>query len=99
MNLGGTAAAAVPDLTRAQKKHAHFRCGNVSGNHKRIPGRLCRPTELTAKASGMTDEENLADVDLHPQRGSKGPQPIRPETCARKEVFYGDAIARSAHND
>lgn len=95
--LGAHGGGRGPDLTRAQKKHAHSdtEMFQVIGNG--IPGTVMPANGTNGQGVGMTDEEIWQIVTYIRSVEVKAPARPAGNAAHGKELFYGDANCLLCH--
>ena len=95
--LGAKGGGRGPDLTRAQKKHAHNDAEMFQIISTGIPGTAMPANGTNGQGVGMTDEEIWQIITyLHSQEVSASGKP--PGNAAHgKELFFGDANCSLCH--
>lgn len=95
--LGAHGGGRGPDLTRAQKKHAHSDAELFQVISNGIPGTVMPANGTNGQGVGMTDEEiwqiitYIRSVEVKAQAVSAG------SAAHGKELFYGDANCSLCH--
>jgi cytochrome c oxidase cbb3-type subunit 3 len=95
--LGARGGGRGPDLTRAQKKHAHSDAEMFQVISNGIPGTVMPANGTNGQGVGMTDEEIWQIITYIRSVEVKAPaQPIG-NAAKGKELFYGDANCSLCH--
>src|SRR6266496_4756302 len=95
--LGAHGGGRGPDLTRAQKKHAHSDAEMFQIISNGIPGTAMPANGTNGQGVGMTDEEIWQIVTYIRQQEVKAPaQPIG-NASHGKNLFFGDANCSLCH--
>src|SRR5215475_359531 len=95
--LGAKGGGRGPDLTRAQKKHAHNDAEMFQIISAGIPGTAMPANGTNGQGVGMTEEEIWQIITyIHSQEASASGKP--PGNAAQgKELFFGDANCSLCH--
>ena len=95
--LGAKGGGRGPDLTRAQKKHAHNDAEMFQIISNGIPGTAMPANGTNGQGVGMTDEEIWQIITyIHSQEVTASSKPIG-NAAAGKELFFGDANCSLCH--
>jgi len=95
--LGAKGGGRGPDLTRAQKKHAHNDAEMFQIISAGIPGTAMPANGTNGQGVGMTDEEIWQIITyLHSQEASASSKPLG-NAAQGKELFFGDANCSLCH--
>ena len=95
--LGAKGGGRGPDLTRAQKKHAHNDAEVFQIISNGIPGTAMPANGTNGQGVGMTDEEIWQIITyLHSQEVSAASKPLG-NVAHGKELFFGDANCSLCH--
>jgi cytochrome c oxidase cbb3-type subunit III len=95
--LGAKGGGRGPDLTRAQKKHAHDDAEMFQIISNGIPGTAMPANGTNGQGVGMTDEEIWQIITyLHSQEASASGKPLG-NSGHGKELFFGDANCSLCH--
>jgi cytochrome c oxidase cbb3-type subunit III len=95
--LGAHGGGRGPDLTRAQKKHAHSDAGLFQVISNGIPGTVMPANGTNGQGVGMTDEEIWQIVAYIRSVEVKAPAKPPGSAAHGKELFYGDANCSLCH--
>ncbi len=88
--LGGRGGGRGPDLTRAQKKHAHSDAEMFQIISNGIPGTAMPANGTNGQGVGMTDEEIWQIITYIRSQEVKAPAQQIGNVGHGKELFYGD---------
>ena len=95
--LGAKGGGRGPDLTRAQKKHAHNDAEMFQIISNGIPGTAMPANGTNGQGVGMTDEEIWQIITyIHSQEVSASSKPLG-NAVPGKELFFGDANCSLCH--
>jgi cytochrome c oxidase cbb3-type subunit III len=95
--LGAKGGGRGPDLTRAQKKHAHNDGEMFQIISNGIPGTAMPANGTNGQGVGMTDEEIWQIITyIHSQEVSASGKPLG-NAAHGKELFFGDANCSLCH--
>ena len=95
--LGAKGGGRGPDLTRAQKKHAHNDAEMFQIISTGIPGTAMPANGTNGQGVGMTDEEIWQIITyLHSQEASASSK-LLGNAAQGKELFFGDANCSLCH--
>jgi len=95
--LGARGGGRGPDLTRAQKKHAHSDAEMFQVISNGIPGTAMPANGTNGQGVGMTDEEIWQIITyIRSVEVKAGAKPLGNPTHG-KELFYGDANCSLCH--
>jgi cytochrome c oxidase cbb3-type subunit III len=95
--LGARGGGRGPDLTRAQKKHAHSDAEMFQVISNGIPGTAMPANGTNGQGVGMTDEEIWQIVTYVRSLEMKTPAKALGNPAHGKELFYGDANCSLCH--
>ena len=95
--LGAHGGGRGPDLTRAQKKHAHSDAELFQVISNGIPGTVMPANGTNGQGVGMTDEEIWQIITYIRSVEVKAPATPVGNAAQGKEVFYGDANCSLCH--
>jgi cytochrome c oxidase cbb3-type subunit 3 len=95
--LGARGGGRGPDLTRAQKKHAHSDTEMYQVISNGIPGTVMPGNGTNGQGVGMTDEEIWQIVTYIRSVEVKAPAKPLGSAAHGKELFYGDANCSLCH--
>ena len=95
--LGAHGGGRGPDLTRAQKKHAHSDAELFQVISNGIPGTVMPANGTNGQGVGMTDEEIWQIIAYIRNVGVKAPAVSAGSAAHGKELFYGDANCSLCH--
>jgi cytochrome c oxidase cbb3-type subunit III len=95
--LGARGGGRGPDLTRAQKKHAHSDAEMFQVISNGIPGTAMPANGTNGQGVGMTDEEIWQIVTYIRSLEMKTPAKALGNPAHGKELFYGDANCSLCH--
>src|SRR5215471_8813339 len=95
--LGARGGGRGPDLTRAQKKHAHTDAEMFQTISGGIPGTAMPANGTNGQGVGMTDEEIWQIVAYIRRVEVKAPAKSQGNAARGKELFYGDANCSLCH--
>jgi cytochrome c oxidase cbb3-type subunit III len=95
--LGARGGGRGPDLTRAQKKHAHSDAEVFQIISNGIPGTAMPANGTNGQGVGMTDEEIWQIVTYIRSVEIKAPAKPMGNAAHGKELFYGDANCSLCH--
>jgi cytochrome c oxidase cbb3-type subunit 3 len=95
--LGARGGGRGPDLTRAQKKHAHSDAEMFQIISNGIPGTAMPANGTNGQGVGMTDEEIWQIVTYIRSLEMKAPAKALGNPAHGKELFYGDANCSLCH--
>jgi cytochrome c oxidase cbb3-type subunit III len=95
--LGARGGGRGPDLTRAQKKHAHSDAEMFQVINNGIPGTAMPANGTNGQGVGMTDEEIWQIVTYIRSEEVKAPAIPIGSAAHGKELFYGDANCSLCH--
>ncbi len=95
--LGAHGGGRGPDLTRAQKKHAHSDAELFQVISNGIPGTVMPANGTNGQGVGMTDEEIWQIITYIRSVEVKAPAVSAGSTAHGKELFYGDANCSLCH--
>jgi len=95
--LGAHGGGRGPDLTRAQKKHAHSDAELFQVISNGIPGTVMPANGTNGQGVGMTDEEIWQIIAYIRSVEVKAPATPVGNAAHGKEVFYGDANCSLCH--
>jgi cytochrome c oxidase cbb3-type subunit 3 len=95
--LGGRGGGRGPDLTRAQKKHAHSDADMFQVISNGIPGTAMPANGTNGQGVGMTDEEIWQIIAYIRSVEIKAPAKPLGSPAHGKELFYGDANCSLCH--
>jgi len=95
--LGAKGGGRGPDLTRAQRKHAHNDAEMFQIISNGIPGTAMPANGTNGQGVGMTDEEIWQIITyIHSQEASAASKPLG-NAAHGKELFFGDANCSLCH--
>ena len=95
--LGARGGGRGPDLTRAQKKHAHSDAEMFQVISSGIPGTAMPSNGTNGQGVGMTDEEIWQIIAYIRSVEVKAPAKPIGNVAHGKELFYGDANCSLCH--
>jgi putative heme-binding domain-containing protein len=95
--LGAHGGGRGPDLTRAQKKHAHSDAELFQVISNGIPGTVMPANGTNGQGVGMTDEEIWQIITYIRSVEVKAPAKPVGNATHGKELFYGDANCSLCH--
>lgn len=95
--LGARGGGRGPDLTRAQKKHAHSDAEMFQVISNGIPGTAMPANGTNGQGVGMTDEEIWQIITYIRSQEVKAPAQPLGNAVHGKELFYGDANCSLCH--
>jgi putative heme-binding domain-containing protein len=95
--LGAHGGGRGPDLTRAQKKHAHSDAELFQVISNGIPGTVMPANGTNGQGVGMTDEEIWQIIAYIRSVEVKVPAKPTGNAARGKELFYGDANCSLCH--
>jgi cytochrome c oxidase cbb3-type subunit III len=95
--LGARGGGRGPDLTRAQKKHAHSDAEMFQVISNGIPGTAMPANGTNGQGVGMTDEEIWQIIAYIRSLEVKAPATPMGNATRGKELFYGDANCSLCH--
>ena len=95
--LGAHGGGRGPDLTRAQKKHAHSDAEMFQVISNGIPGTVMPANGTNGQGVGMTDEEIWQIITYIRSVEVKAPANPAGNAAHGKELFYGDANCSLCH--
>jgi len=95
--LGARGGGRGPDLTRAQKKHAHSDAEMFQVISNGIPGTAMPANGTNGQGVGMTDEEIWQIITYIRSQEVKAPGDPVGNAAHGKELFYGDANCSLCH--
>jgi cytochrome c oxidase cbb3-type subunit III len=95
--LGAHGGGRGPDLTRAQKKHAHSDAELFQVISNGIPGTAMPANGTNGQGVGMTDEEIWQIITYIRSVEVKAPAKPAGNAAHGKELFYGDANCSLCH--
>ncbi len=95
--LGAHGGGRGPDLTRAQKKHAHSDAEMFQVISNGIPGTVMPANGTNGQGVGMTDEEIWQIITYIRSIEVKAPANSAGNAAHGKELFYGDANCSLCH--
>lgn len=95
--LGAHGGGRGPDLTRAQKKHAHSDAEMFQVISNGIPGTAMPANGTNGQGVGMTDEEIWQIITYIRRQEVKAPAKPVGNAGHGKELFYGDANCSLCH--
>jgi len=95
--LGAHGGGRGPDLTRAQKKHAHSDAEMFQVISNGIPGTAMPANGTNGQGVGMTDEEIWQIIAYIRSMEVKAPAKPVGNGVRGKELFYGDANCSLCH--
>ncbi|HEV3305198.1 MAG TPA: c-type cytochrome [Candidatus Sulfotelmatobacter sp.] len=95
--LGAHGGGRGPDLTRAQKKHAHSDAELFQVISNGIPGTVMPANGTNGQGVGMTDEEIWQIITYIRSVEVKAPAQSVGNATHGKELFYGDANCSLCH--
>jgi cytochrome c oxidase cbb3-type subunit III len=95
--LGARGGGRGPDLTRAQKKHAHTDAEMFAVISNGIPGTAMPANGTNGQGVGMTDEEIWQIIAYIRSQEVKAPANPIGNAIHGKELFYGDANCSLCH--
>jgi cytochrome c oxidase cbb3-type subunit III len=95
--LGARGGGRGPDLTRAQKKHAHSDAEMFQVISNGIPGTAMPANGTNGQGVGMTDEEIWQIITYIRSVEVKAPAKPMGNAARGKELFYGDANCSLCH--
>jgi len=95
--LGARGGGRGPDLTRAQKKHAHSDAEMFQVISNGIPGTAMPANGTNGQGVGMTDDEIWQIVTYIRSLEMKAPAKALGNPAHGKELFYGDANCSLCH--
>jgi len=95
--LGAHGGGRGPDLTRAQKKHAHSDAELFQVISNGIPGTVMPANGTNGQGVGMTDEEIWQIITYIRRQEVKAPARPIGDVAHGKALFYGDANCSLCH--
>src|SRR5579863_1233885 len=95
--LGAHGGGRGPDLTRAQKKHAHNDAELFQVISNGIPGTVMPANGTNGQGVGMTDEEIWQIITYIRSQEVKAPAHPAGNAAHGKQLFYGDANCSLCH--
>ena len=95
--LGAHGGGRGPDLTRAQKKHAHSDAELFQVISNGIPGTVMPANGTNGQGVGMTDEEIWQIITYIRSQEVKAPAAAVGNAAHGKDLFYGDANCSLCH--
>jgi putative heme-binding domain-containing protein len=95
--LGAHGGGRGPDLTRAQKRHAHSDAEMFQVISNGIPGTAMPANGTNGQGVGMTDEEIWQIITYIRSQEVKAPAQLLGNAVHGKELFYGDANCSLCH--
>src|SRR5215831_14838299 len=95
--LGARGGGRGPDLTRAQKKHAHSDADMFQIISNGIPGTAMPANGTNGQGVGMTDEEIWQIITYIRSQEVKAPATPLGGVPHGKELFYGDGNCALCH--
>lgn len=95
--LGAHGGGRGPDLTRAQKKHAHNDADLFQVISNGIPGTAMPANGTNGQGVGMTDEEIWQIITYIRSQEVKAPAKRLGSAAHGKDLFYGDANCSLCH--
>src|ERR1700758_3208992 len=95
--LGARGGGRGPDLTRAQKKHAHNDAEMFQVISSGIPGTAMPANGTNGQGVGMTDEEIWQIITYIRSQEVKAPSKSAGDATHGKQLFYGDANCSVCH--
>jgi len=95
--LGARGGGRGPDLTRAQKKHAHSDADMFQVISNGIPGTAMPANGTNGQGVGMTDEEIWQIVSYIRSQEVKASAKTTGDPTHGKELFYGDGNCSMCH--
>jgi cytochrome c oxidase cbb3-type subunit III len=95
--LGAHGGGRGPDLTRAQKKHAHNDAEMFQVISNGIPGTAMPANGTNGQGVGMTDEEIWQIIAYIRSQEVKAPAKPLGNATHGKEIFYGDGNCSLCH--
>jgi cytochrome c oxidase cbb3-type subunit 3 len=95
--LGARGGGRGPDLTRAQKKHAHSDAEMFQVISNGIPGTAMPANGTNGQGVGMTDEEIWQIITYIRSQEVKAPAKSVGNAGRGKDLFYGDANCSLCH--
>src|SRR5215469_2291240 len=95
--LGARGGGRGPDLTRAQKKHAHNDADMFQIISNGIPGTAMPANGTNGQGVGMTDEEIWQIITYLRSQEVKAPSTAIGSVAHGKELFYGDGNCALCH--
>jgi len=95
--LGAHGGGRGPDLTRAQKKHAHSDSEMFQVISNGIPGTAMPANGTNGQGVGMTDDEIWQIITYIRSQEVKAPAQPLGNVAHGKELFYGDANCSLCH--
>ncbi len=95
--LGARGGGRGPDLTRAQKKHAHNDAEMFAVISNGIPGTAMPANGTNGQGVGMTDEEIWQIITYIRSQEVKAPANPIGNSAHGRELFYGDANCSLCH--
>ena len=95
--LGARGGGRGPDLTRAQKKHAHSDAEMFQVISNGIPGTAMPANGTNGQGVGMTDDEIWQIITYIRSQEVKAPAKAMGNANHGKELFYGDANCSLCH--
>ena len=95
--LGARGGGRGPDLTRAQKKHAHSDTEMFQVISSGIPGTAMPANGTNGQGVGMTDEEIWQIITYIRSQEVKAPAQATGNVARGKGLFYGDANCSLCH--
>src|ERR1700676_2500428 len=95
--LGAHGGGRGPDLTRAQKKHAHSDAELFQVISNGIPGTVMPANGTNGQGVGMTDEEIWQIISYIRSQEVKAPARPMGNVAHGKALFYGDANCSLCH--
>ena len=95
--LGARGGGRGPDLTRAQKKHAHSDADMFQIISNGIPGTAMPANGTNGQGVGMTDEEIWQIITYIRSQEMKSSAKTTGDASHGKELFYGDGNCAMCH--
>src|SRR6204780_4186860 len=95
--LGAHGGGRGPDLTRAQKKHAHSDADMFQVISNAIAGTAMPANGTNGQGVGMTDEEIWQIITYIRSQEVKAPEQALGNAAHGKELFYGDGNCSLCH--
>ncbi|MGA9510796.1 MAG: c-type cytochrome [Candidatus Sulfotelmatobacter sp.] len=95
--LGAHGGGRGPDLTRAQKKHAHSDAEMFQVISNGVPGTVMPANGTNGQGVGMTDEEIWQIITYIRSVEVKAPSHLMGNAAHGKELFYADANCSLCH--
>ncbi len=95
--LGARGGGRGPDLTRAQKKHAHSDADMFQIISNGIPGTAMPANGTNGQGVGMTDREIWQIITYIRSQEVKASGKAQGDAAHGKELFYGDANCSMCH--